>query len=113
MTHWESVIGLEVHVQLQTQSKIFSGASTHYGAEPNTQACAVDIALPGILPVMNRTAVHMAATFGLATGATINHRSVLPEKTISIQTCPKVTKSASMKYLSYLVAKSISVKVTH
>ena len=92
MTHWESVIGLEVHVQLQTQSKIFSGASTHYGADPNTQACAVDIALPGILPVMNRTAVQMAATFGLATGAPSTIDQYLPEKTISIQTCPRVTK---------------------
>ena len=89
MTHWESVIGLEVHVQLQTQSKIFSGASTHYGADPNTQACAVDIALPGILPVMNRTAVQMAATFGLATGATINHRSVFARKNYFYPDLPK------------------------
>ena len=89
MTRWESVIGLEVHVQLQTQSKIFSGASTHYGADPNTQACAVDIALPGILPVMNRTAVQMAATFGLATGATINHRSVFARKNYFYPDLPK------------------------
>jgi aspartyl-tRNA(Asn)/glutamyl-tRNA(Gln) amidotransferase subunit B len=89
VTHWESVIGLEVHVQLQTQSKIFSGASTHYGADPNTQACAVDIALPGILPVMNRTAVQMAATFGLATGATINHRSVFARKNYFYPDLPK------------------------
>ena len=89
MTRWESVIGLEVHVQLQTQSKIFSGASTHYGADPNTQACAVDIALPGILPVMNRTAVQMAATFGLATGATINRRSVFARKNYFYPDLPK------------------------
>mgnify|MGYP003306034822 FL=1 len=89
MTHWESVIGLEVHVQLKTQSKIFSGASTHYGADPNTQACAVDIALPGILPVMNRTAVQMAATFGLATGATINRRSVFARKNYFYPDLPK------------------------
>ena len=89
MTHWESVIGLEVHVQLQTQSKIFSGASTRYGADPNTQACAVDIALPGILPVMNRTAVQMAATFGLATGATINRRSVFARKNYFYPDLPK------------------------
>ncbi len=89
MTHWESVIGLEVHVQLQTQSKIFSGASTQYGADPNTQACAVDIALPGILPVMNRTAVQMAATFGLATGATINRRSVFARKNYFYPDLPK------------------------
>ena len=89
MTRWESVIGLEVHVQLQTQSKIFSGASTHYGADPNTQACAVDIALPGILPVMNRTAVLMAATFGLAIGATINRRSVFARKNYFYPDLPK------------------------
>ena len=53
---WETVIGLEIHTQLRTRSKIFSGAATAYGAEPNTQACAVDIALPGVLPVMNRDA---------------------------------------------------------
>ncbi len=89
VTHWESVIGLEVHVQLKTQSKIFSGASTHYGADPNTQACAVDLALPGILPVMNRTAVQMAATFGLATGAKINHRSVFARKNYFYPDLPK------------------------
>ena len=67
---WESVIGLEVHVQLLTQSKIFSGTSTSYGASPNTQANAVDIALPGVLPVMNRRAAFMAVKFGLAIDAT-------------------------------------------
>ena len=69
---WEIVIGLEVHAQLMTHSKIFSGASTAYGAQPNTQACAVDVGLPGVLPVMNRKAALMAARFGLAVGATIN-----------------------------------------
>ncbi len=54
MTHWETVIGLEVHAQLSTKSKIFSGASTAFGAEPNTQACAIDFGLPGVLPVLNR-----------------------------------------------------------
>jgi aspartyl-tRNA(Asn)/glutamyl-tRNA(Gln) amidotransferase subunit B len=57
---WETVIGLEIHTQLRTKSKIFSGAATAYGAEPNTQACAVDIALPGVLPVMNLEAAKMA-----------------------------------------------------
>jgi aspartyl-tRNA(Asn)/glutamyl-tRNA(Gln) amidotransferase subunit B len=57
---WETVIGLEIHAQLQTRSKAFSGASTQYGAEPNTQACAVDIALPGVLPVFNKEAARMA-----------------------------------------------------
>ena len=63
---WETVIGLETHVQLNTRSKIFSGASTAFGAAPNTQASAVDIALPGVLPVLNRAAVEKAIRFGLA-----------------------------------------------
>ena len=66
---WETVIGLEVHAQLLTKSKAFSGASTKYGAEPNTQACAVDIALPGVLPVFNKEAARMAVKLGLAIGA--------------------------------------------
>ncbi len=57
---WETVIGLEVHAQLSTKSKIFSGAATAYGAEPNTQACAIDLGLPGVLPVLNKEAVEMA-----------------------------------------------------
>ncbi|MFI4923332.1 MAG: Asp-tRNA(Asn)/Glu-tRNA(Gln) amidotransferase GatCAB subunit B, partial [Burkholderiales bacterium] len=60
---WEVVIGLETHVQLLTKSKIFSGASTAFGAAPNTQACAVDIALPGVLPVLNKAAVEKAVMF--------------------------------------------------
>ena len=60
MSEWESVIGLEIHAQLATRSKIFSGASTAYGAAPNTQACAVDLGLPGVLPVLNQEAVRMA-----------------------------------------------------
>ena len=71
---WEVVIGLEVHVQLSTHSKIFSGASTAFGAAPNTQASAVDIALPGVLPVLNRAAVERAIRFGLAIGAKINRK---------------------------------------
>ena len=69
---WEVVIGLETHAQLSTASKIFSGASTAFGAAPNTQASAVDIALPGVLPVLNRGAVERAIRFGLAVGGTIN-----------------------------------------
>ena len=68
---WESVIGLEIHVQLATRSKIFSGADTGFGAPPNTQACAVDLGMPGVLPVLNREAVRMALTFGLAIDAEI------------------------------------------
>ncbi len=86
---WETVIGLEVHAQLQTKSKIFSGAATQYGAEPNTQACAVDIALPGVLPVMNREAARMAVKFGLAIDAAINKRSVFARKNYFYPDLPK------------------------
>ena len=77
---WEAVIGLEIHVQLATQSKIFSGAATAYGAEPNAQACAVDLGLPGVLPVLNEAAVEMAVKFGLAIGAEINLHSIFDRK---------------------------------
>ncbi len=86
---WETVIGLEVHVQLATQSKIFSAATTTYGAEPNTQACAVDLAMPGVLPVLNKDAVRMAAKFGLAIGATIAPRSVFARKNYFYPDLPK------------------------
>jgi len=86
---WETVIGLEVHAQLKTASKIFSGAATRYGAEPNTQACAVDIALPGVLPVMNREAVRMAVRFGLAIDAEINRKSVFARKNYFYPDLPK------------------------
>jgi aspartyl-tRNA(Asn)/glutamyl-tRNA(Gln) amidotransferase subunit B len=86
---WEPVIGLEVHAQLLTKSKAFSGASTKYGAAPNTQACAVDIALPGVLPVFNREAARMAVKFGLAIKARINHRSVFARKNYFYPDLPK------------------------
>ncbi|MDP7192448.1 MAG: Asp-tRNA(Asn)/Glu-tRNA(Gln) amidotransferase subunit GatB [Arenicellales bacterium] len=86
---WEPVIGLEVHAQLQTYSKIFSGASTAYGAAPNTQACAVDIALPGVLPVMNRQAALLAVKFGLAVDARVNLRSVFARKNYFYPDLPK------------------------
>jgi len=86
---WETVIGLEVHVQLDTRSKIFSGASTAFGAAPNSQACGVDIALPGVLPVLNRRAVEMAVLFGLAVGARITRRSVFARKNYFYPDLPK------------------------
>ena len=86
---YEAVIGLEIHVQLATKSKIFSGASTAYGAEPNTQACAVDVALPGVLPVLNKEAVHMATKFGLAIEAEVAHRSVFARKNYFYPDLPK------------------------
>ncbi len=86
---WEVVIGLEIHAQLATRSKIFSGASTAYGAAPNTQACAVDLGLPGVLPVLNREAVRMAVKFGLAIDAQITPRSVFARKNYFYPDLPK------------------------
>ncbi len=86
---WETVIGLEIHVQLLTRSKIFGSASTAYGAEPNTQACDVSIALPGVLPVMNKEAARLAVKFGLAIGAQINQRSVFARKNYFYPDLPK------------------------
>jgi aspartyl-tRNA(Asn)/glutamyl-tRNA(Gln) amidotransferase subunit B len=86
---WEVVIGLEVHAQLSTHTKIFSGASTQYGAAPNTQACAVDIALPGVLPVFNKGAAERAIKFGLAVGANINRESVFARKNYFYPDLPK------------------------
>ncbi|MBU6459539.1 MAG: Asp-tRNA(Asn)/Glu-tRNA(Gln) amidotransferase subunit GatB [Proteobacteria bacterium] len=86
---WEVVIGLEVHAQLATRSKIFSGAATAYGAAPNTQACAIDIALPGVLPVLNREAVQYALRFGLAIGAKINPKSIFARKNYFYPDLPK------------------------
>jgi aspartyl-tRNA(Asn)/glutamyl-tRNA(Gln) amidotransferase subunit B len=86
---WEVVIGMETHVQLTTQSKIFSGASTRFGAEPNTQACPVDLALPGVLPVMNKGAVERAIQFGLAIGAKIAPQSIFARKNYFYPDLPK------------------------
>ena len=77
---YEVVIGFETHAQLATRSKIFSRAATAFGAEPNTQACAVDLALPGTLPVMNKGAVECAIKLGLALGSTIAQRSIFARK---------------------------------
>ncbi len=86
---WEIVIGLEIHAQLATRSKIFSGASTAYGAEPNTQACLVDLGYPGVLPVLNEEVVHMATMFGLAVNATVAPRSVFARKNYFYPDLPK------------------------
>ncbi len=87
--NWEIVIGLETHTQLSTDSKIFSGSSTRFGAAPNTQANVVDLALPGSLPVMNRGAVERAIQFGLAVGATVAPRSVFARKNYFYPDLPK------------------------
>ena len=86
---WEVVIGLEIHTQLATKSKIFSGAATAYGAEPNTQACAVDLGFPGVLPVLNDDAVRIAVTFGLAIDAEIAPYSVFARKNYFYPDLPK------------------------
>ncbi len=86
---WEMVIGLETHTQLSTETKIFSGSSTRFGAMPNTQANEVDLALPGTLPVMNRAAVERAIRFGLAVGATISPRSIFARKNYFYPDLPK------------------------
>jgi aspartyl-tRNA(Asn)/glutamyl-tRNA(Gln) amidotransferase subunit B len=86
---WETVIGLEIHAQLQTKSKIFSGAATAFGALPNTQACAIDLGFPGVLPVLNKDVVRMAIKFGLGVGAEISRRSVFARKNYFYPDLPK------------------------
>ncbi len=89
MSSFECVIGLEVHIQLATESKLFSGASARFGAAPNEHACLIDAALPGVLPVCNAAAVRMAVTFGLAIGAQINRRSIFARKNYFYPDLPK------------------------
>ncbi len=86
---WETIIGLEVHAQLATKSKIFSGASTAYGALPNTQACAIDLGMPGVLPVLNKDVVLMAIKFGLGVGSQIAKRSIFARKNYFYPDLPK------------------------
>ena len=86
---YQAVIGLEIHVQLKTKSKIFSGASTSFGNEPNTQACAIDLGLPGVLPVLNKEAVMMAIKFGLAVNAQIQNNSIFARKNYFYPDLPK------------------------
>ena len=93
---WEVVIGLETHTQLTTASKIFSGAPIVFGAAPNTQACPVDLALPGVLPVLNRGAVERAIQFGLAIGATIAPRSTRSDTSASTGEPSKLTLTCSI-----------------
>ena len=94
---WEVVIGLEIHTQLATRSKIFSGASTAYGAEPNTQACLVSLGYPGVLPVLNAEVVRMATLFGLAVNATVARRSVFARKNYFYPDLPKGYQISQME----------------
>ncbi len=89
MSDWETVIGLEIHAQLKTRSKIFSGASTAFGAAPNSNACLVDLGYPGMLPVLNKEAVRLAVRFGLAIGAEVAERSVFARKNYFYPDLPK------------------------
>ena len=89
MSGWETVIGLEIHAQLATASKIFSGASTAFGAEPNRQACVVDLGMPGVLPVLNAQAVNMAIRFGVAIDTEISQQSVFARKNYFYPDLPK------------------------
>ncbi len=107
---WEVVIGLEVHAQLNTASKIFSGASTAFGAEPNRQASAVDIALPGVLPVLNRGAVERAIRFGLAIGAHVAEKSVFARKNYFYPDLPKGYQISQMD-LPVVVGGEITIRV--
>ena len=107
---WEVVIGLEVHAQLTTASKIFSGASTAFGAEPNRQASAVDIALPGVLPVLNRGAVERAIRFGLAIGAHVAPKSVFARKNYFYPDLPKGYQISQME-LPVVQGGAITIRV--
>ncbi|WP_341646553.1 Asp-tRNA(Asn)/Glu-tRNA(Gln) amidotransferase subunit GatB [Thauera sp. SDU_THAU2] len=109
-TDWEVVIGLEVHAQLNTASKIFSGASTAFGAEPNVQASAVDIALPGVLPVLNRGAVERAIRFGLAIGAHVAEKSVFARKNYFYPDLPKGYQISQMD-LPVVQGGAITIRV--
>jgi aspartyl-tRNA(Asn)/glutamyl-tRNA(Gln) amidotransferase subunit B len=123
MMQWEIVVGLETHAQLTTQSKMFSGASTAFGAAPNTQACVVDVALPGVLPVVNRGAVERAIRFGLAVGGQIAPRSVFARKNYFYPDLPKayqisqyelpVVSGGTITFATQLGAKTIRLTRAH
>ena len=110
MNQWEVVIGIETHAQLATVSKIFSGASTAFGAAPNTQACAVDLALPGVLPVLNKKAVECAIRFGLAIGAEVAAKSVFARKNYFYPDLPKGYQISQMD-LPVVVGGAITLQV--
>ena len=110
MNQWEVVIGIETHAQLATATKIFSGASTAFGAEANTQACAVDLALPGVLPVLNRKAVDCAIRFGLAIGAEVAEKSVFARKNYFYPDLPKGYQISQMD-LPVVVGGAITLQI--
>ncbi|HKY03090.1 MAG TPA: Asp-tRNA(Asn)/Glu-tRNA(Gln) amidotransferase subunit GatB [Burkholderiales bacterium] len=120
---WEIVIGLEVHTQLSTQSKIFSGSSTAFGASPNAQASAIDVALPGVLPVLNKGAVERAIRFGVAIGGKINRRSIFARKNYFYPDLPKgyqisqyelpIVEGGTLKILTSQGEKTVQLTRAH
>ena len=92
MSNWETVIGLEIHVQLLTKSKIFSSSSTSYGKDPNKQASYVDLGMPGTLPVLNKSVIRKAVEFGLAIDAKIARKSIFARKNYFYPDLPKIIK---------------------
>jgi aspartyl-tRNA(Asn)/glutamyl-tRNA(Gln) amidotransferase subunit B len=111
MMNWETVIGLEVHVQLATKTKIFSGSSTAFGAEPNTQACAIDLAMPGTLPVVNKQAIGYAIMFGLAIDAEIARTSVFERKNYFYPDLPKGYQTTQLEK-PIVGAGSVAIQTT-
>ena len=109
-TNWEVVIGLETHTQLMTKSKIFSGASIAFGANPNLQACPVDLALPGTLPVLNKEAVNHAIRFGLAIGAKVAPKSIFARKNYFYPDLPKGYQISQFE-LPVVVGGTINIQV--
>ena len=107
ISNWEAVIGLEVHVQLATKSKIFSGASTLFGSPPNTQACNIDLGMPGVLPVLNKEVLKMAIKFGLAINASINSPTQFARKNYFYPDLPKGYQ------ISQLDSPIVAVSYTH
>lgn len=110
MSHWETVIGLEVHAQLKTKSKLFSGSSTTFGAEPNMQASEVDLALPGTLPVMNMEAARMGIKLGLALGAKLNLHNVFDRKNYFYPDLPKGYQTSQLD-LPIVGAGSLTINI--
>ena len=106
---WESIIGLEVHVQLDTKSKLFSGASTQFGADPNIQACNIDLGMPGVLPVLNEKVLKMAVKFGLAINATINSPTKFVRKNYFY---PDLPKGYQISQLDSPVIENGSLEIT-
>ena len=106
---WEAVVGLEIHAQLATRSKIFSGAPAAVGAEPNRQACAIDLGLPGVLPVLNAEVLRMAVMFGLATNAEIAPSRYSPARTTSTRIFPRDIRSVSTSFPSCSAGRSRSI----